>query len=241
MDIIANNIFIDHLSQVESVAGIYSEEEEFGIDFDREGYTVAFDPLDGSANVDSNSPTGSLWCIFKKDQLNGEGIVAAGYVLYSTTTQLVIATGGTIKVMVLDDSDNFIEINDNLVVPGCGQYYSHNDHNNHSISNEKDLQFLNMLSQHSSSRYSGCLVADLNLLLTKGGCFCYPGNDLNINGKIRLLYEAYPAAFIVETACGFSRYNDTASSILTQPLVNIHQQTPIFLMTQWEKNLYDYL
>ena len=197
--------------------------------------------MDGSNGVDTNSPTGSLFCIFKKDQLNGNGIVAAGYTLYSTTTQMVLAIDGTIKVFVLDGFNKFVEIKHDHMVPNCGNYYSHNHHNNHLISNKKDLQFLSTLSQHSSLRYSGCLVADLNLLLFKGGCFCYPGNDININGKIRLLYEAYPSAFIIETACGFSRYNGTPKSILSLPLINIHQQTPIFLMTDWEKNLYDYL
>ena len=244
IDIIANNIFIKHLSQVESIAEIYSEEEEFVIKVnetnqDKSFYAVAFDPLDGSINVDTNSPTGSLFCIYDKNQVNGNGIVAAGYILYSTITQMVLAINGEIKVFNLIEDE--FEFNSNLIIPDSGSYYSHNDSNNKFISNEKNKLFLKQLSNCSNLRYSGCLVADLNLLLIKGGCFCYPGNDKNINGKIRLLYEGYPAAFIVETAGGFSRYNDTISSLLTQPLLNIHQQSSIFLMSNWEKNLYDYL
>jgi len=242
IDTIANNIFIEHLSQVESIAEIYSEEEEFVIKVNETGegiYAVAFDPLDGSINVDTNSPTGSLFCIYDKNELNGNGIVAAGYVLYSTITQMILAINDEIKVYNLNDNE--FEYESTLIIPDSGSYYSHNDSNNQFISNEKHKLFLKMLSNSSSLRYSGCLVADLNLILIKGGCFCYPSNDKNINGKIRLLYEGYPAAYIIETAGGFSRYNDTISSLLTQPLINIHQQSSIFLMSQWEKNLYDYI
>ena len=93
-----------------------------------------------------------------------------------------------------------------------------------------------------SLRYSGCLVADLHRLLFRGGCFIYPANSSERNGKLRLLYEAYPAAHIIETAGGFSRHCDSTDSILDIAYPNdIHQKTPVILMSNSEKVIYDTL
>ena len=253
MDCIANTIFIENLSKCNSIYKLYSEEEEYGININSSGeYIVAFDPLDGSDNIDINNPTGSLFCIFKKEEICGKNIIASGYIYYGNTLQLVIAMGGVVNMYNYSDVvDMFVHENSEfyddtmdlpkIKIPYSGTTYSNNDGNNYKMYNSKIKDFIDVMMWTKNLRYSGCLVADLHRLLFRGGCFIYPENNKDRYGKIRLLYEAYPAAHIIETAGGFSRFDDTTASILDIRLNDIHQKTPIILMSNSEKEIYDSL
>ena len=249
LDCISNKIFINNLSKCKEVYELVSEEEESRIILNNTGtYTVAFDPLDGSDNIEINGSVGSLFCIFDKNKLsNGRDILSSGYINYGPVTQLVIATEGVVKLynysevvdIFVDASSDFYE---GVTVPDIGKCYSNNDGNNRLLIDEKIKNFLYVLMMTKSLRYSGCLVADLHRLLFRGGCFIYPGNSEARNGKLRLLYEAYPAAYIIETATGYSRHDNSKESILDIPFpTDIHCKTPVILMGKSECLLYDTL
>jgi fructose-1,6-bisphosphatase I len=241
MDSIANNIFIDELSKCEAVYQLYSEENEIGMCTNDLGdYIIAFDPLDGSDNIDINNPVGSLFCVFERNSTNGRNILMSGYIYYGNVTQLVVAMDGVVKLYNLKET--FVEDTVGISVPYSGKTYSNNDGNNCKLYNDKIKDFINVLMWTKSLRYSGCLVADLHRLLFRGGCFIYPENRDDRYGKLRLLYEAYPAAHILECAGGFSRYNESETSILDIPFPeDIHQKTPVILMGNSEKEIYDAL
>jgi fructose-1,6-bisphosphatase I len=243
MDTVANDIFINELSNCNNIYELYSEENEYGLCVNNLGeYIIAFDPLDGSDNIDINNPVGSLFCVFEKDSTSGRGILMSGYIYYGNVTQLVVAMDGVVKLYNLMES--FVEdLSDGqLTVPYSGNTYSNNDGNNYKLYNDKIKDFIDVMMWTKSLRYSGCLVADLHRLLFRGGCFIYPENKDERYGKLRLLYEAYPAAHILECAGGFSRHNESTQSILDIPFPDdIHQKTPVILMGNSEKEIYDAL
>ena len=221
LDIFANTRMVQSLEYLGLLCGMASEEEADIIhipdNYPKGKYLAVFDPLDGSSNIDVNINIGSIFGIFEKqgdrsevtenDFLqNGRKILAAGYTVYGSSTMFVYSTGLGVNGFTLDPTvGEFILSHPNIKIPEAGKIYSANEGNYEKWTPEiqkyiYDLR--NNTTRPYSARYIGSLVADFHRNLLKGGVFLYPGDKKNPKGKLRLLYEAIPLAFIVEQAGG---------------------------------------
>ena len=259
LDIFANNQFMGVLQHGISCAGIGSEELDDIVIFDDEisnksKYVCLFDPLDGSANIDVNVSIGTIFSVFKRvselgkpatkeDFLQqGNRQVAAGYVIYGSSTMLVYATRRGVNGFTLDQSiGEFTLSHPDIQCPETGKIYSVN-HGNYFQYDEGVKQYITACQKKNKTnggpytqRYIGSMVADVHRNLIKGGHFMYPGTTDRPNGKLRLLYECNPFAFIVEKAGG--KATDGKQHILDVQPLEIHQRTPFFVgsMTMMEE------
>ncbi len=246
LDIYADQALIHCLGVRENVAVIASEENEEAIMFDgrsgRGKYVVVFDPLDGSSNIDVNVSVGTTFSILcmpedlPEDADPAEAVlqpgikqIAAGYVVYGSSTILVYTTGHGVHGFTLDPSVGaYVLSHENIRMPASGTYYSSNDGYWESYP-QPYRDFITKLRRGEfgrgySLRYIGSLVADFHRTLLKGGVFLYPPTDKNPEGKLRLLYEANPIAFIAEQAGGIA--TDGRRRIMEIEPEQIHQRTP---------------
>jgi fructose-1,6-bisphosphatase I len=241
LDVYANRALLHCLGVRESVAVLASEENEEAVTFKNHGesakYIVVFDPLDGSSNIDVNIGVGTIFSVFSKDTAEpGRDVVlqpgyrqlAAGYVLYGTSTMLVYTTGHGVHGFTLDpEVGAYVLSHENIRMPQQGQIYSVNDANSDSFSEayRRYLERLRsgLLGRRYTARYVGSLVADFHRTLLKGGVFLYPPTASHPRGKLRLLYEANPVAFIAEQAGG--RAIDGEQRILDIQPEEIHHRT----------------
>lgn len=208
-------------------------------------YIIHFDPLDGSSNIDANISIGTIFSIYRRISKSGPGTledclqqginqVAAGYVIYGSSTILVYTTGNGVHGFTLDPTvGEFLLHYENIKIPKTSKTYSINE-GNYSKWNQKLKNYIDDLKSTDkdrnrpySARYVGSLVADFHRNLLYGGIFMYPGDAKNPNGKLRLLYEANPLAFIVEQAGG--RATDGSKRILEIIPHDLHQKTPLFI------------
>ena len=243
LDVYANQALLHCLGLRDSVAVLVSEENDEPVVFDRAPetgeYAIVFDPLDGSSNIDVNINVGTIFSIFRCPRGSGNDIhnavlqvgrkqVAAGYVLYGPSTMFVYTSGhGVFGFTLNPDVGAYVLSHANIRMPERGNVYSVNDAN----SSEIPASYCNFLEQcrgkvfgrSYSSRYVGSLVADFHRTLLKGGIFLYPPTSSYPNGKLRLLYEANPLAFIAEQAGGLA-INGTDSILDIEPQ-GIHQRT----------------
>lgn len=248
LDVIANDIIIKAMDHGGRLCAMASEEEERLIpipDRFRKGkYLLLFDPLDGSSNIDVNVPVGTIFSVVKKvtegevgqmaDALQpGVKQVAAGYVNYGSSTMLVYTTGSGVHGFTLDPSiGEFLLSHPNMRIPEQGRYLSVNDaHEQNWEENVRALmrryRGLDGKRKAMNVRYVGSLVADFHRNLLGGGLFAYPANTTSPNGKLRLLYECNPLAFIAEQAGGAAI--DGQRRILDIPPTSLHQRTPYFV------------
>ena len=217
-------------------------------------YTAVFDPLDGSSNIDSGLPTGTIFGIYKAPEFGpadplttvkqrGSNLLVAGYCLYAAATHLVITIRNGLYMFTLDDvTGEFYLTRANIRIPKIGPIYSYNDANFDGFSTsvkyflndikKKNLSGVNYESYGSenkspSARYMGALVADAHNILLNGGIFTYPPTKSHENGKLRLLYEANPMALIFEQAGGAA--TNGLTRILELQVNEIHQRTPLFI------------
>jgi len=251
LDIYANNQLMGVLKHGISCAGILSEEMNDFIVFDDEisnksKYVVLFDPLDGSSNIDVNISIGTIFGIYKrvsnlgekctKDDFLQKGIyqVAAGYIIYGTSTMLVYATKRGVNGFTLDPSvGEFCLSHPNISFPSTGKIYSVN-HGNYFQFSEPVKKYINNCQKKDKTeggpftqRYTGSLVADLHRNLLKGGIFMYPATNDMRKGKLRLMYECNPFAFIAEIAGGVAT-NGYGRILDIQPN-DLHERTPFFI------------
>lgn len=251
LDIFANNQFMGVLQHGISCAGIGSEELDDIVIFDDEvsnksKYVCLFDPLDGSANIDVNVSIGTIFSVFKRvselgkpatkeDFLQkGSKQVAAGYVIYGSSTMLVYATRRGVNGFTLDQSiGEFTLSHPDIKCPETGRIYSVN-HGNYFQYDEGVKQYITACQKKNKTnggpytqRYIGSMVADVHRNLIKGGHFMYPGTTDRPKGKLRLLYECNPFAFIVEKAGG--KATDGKQPILDIEPTEVHQRTPFFV------------
>ena len=251
LDVYANEKFIQMLTNRNIVCGIASEEEDHYItinsqdDNHQNKYIVLIDPLDGSSNIDVNVSVGTIFSIYRRvtpigtpvtiaDFLQkGNQQVAAGYVVYGTSTMLVYTTGDGVNGFTLDPSiGEFCLSHPNIETPKNGNYYSLNQGNYHSFpEGVKDYirhcQSTDNGKKALSLRYIGSMVADFHRNLLKGGIFIYPSTISAPKGKLRLLYECNPLAFIVEQAGGIATTGH--ENIMDIDATELHQRTPIFI------------
>ena len=255
LDVFANTKMIQSLDHLGLLCGMASEEEDEIIPipdkYPKGKYMIAFDPLDGSSNIDVNVNIGTIFGIFKKSGPAGEAcaadflqkgrkLVCAGYVVYGSSTMLVYSTGRGLNGFTLDPSvGEFILSHPDIMVPECGKIYSANEGNFEKWAPEIQRYILDLRTNSEraySARYIGSLVADFHRNLLKGGVFLYPGDKKNPKGKLRLLYEAIPLAFLIEQAGG--RAVDGVADILEIQPESIHQRTPLIIGSKNEVDMY---
>ena len=248
LDVFANDTIVKAMDHSGRLCGMASEEEPDIIQipdkFRCGKYCLLFDPLDGSSNIDVNVPVGTIFSVVQKitrgkhgeseDFLQpGRRQVAAGYVIYGSSTMLVYTTGQGAHGFTLDPTiGEFLLSHPNIRIPDNGRYLSVNDsYEQYWDENVRQLmrryRGMDGGTKPLNVRYVGSLVADFHRNLLGGGIFCYPSNTKNPRGKLRLLYEANPLAFIVEQAGGLA--TDGRQSILNVQPTELHQRTPLYI------------
>jgi fructose-1,6-bisphosphatase I len=253
LDVFANETLIKALDHGGRLCAMGSEEVEDLIPipdrFKQGRYAVLFDPLDGSSNIDVNIPVGTIFSIVRKISTGPRGElsdllqpgvqqVAAGYVVYGSSTVLVYTTGNGVHAFTLDPMlGEFLLHNPNMSIPAHGKYLSVNDsYEQHWADGVKHLmrryRGLDGKRDAMNMRYVGSLVADFHRNLCGGGIFAYPANTKSPNGKLRLLYEASPLAFIVEQAGGAA--TDGTQRILDIKPTTLHQRTPLYIGSKFD-------
>jgi fructose-1,6-bisphosphatase I len=255
LDVYANETLLHCLSWRETIGLVASEENErpvaihFGSPHAK--YAVVFDPLDGSSNIDVNVSVGTTFAVFRRPaddggDLNrwvlqpGRAQVAAGYVLYGSSTMMVYSVGSGVHGFTLDPSVGaYVLSHENIRMPAKGKYYSVNEAYAEEFPAGYRLFLAKIragaLGQRYSSRYIGSMVADFHRTLLKGGIFFYPPTAESPNGKLRLLYEADPIAFLTEQAGGIA--TDGQRPILDIQPQTIHQRTPLVVGSRAEIEL----
>ena len=244
LDELANEIMIEHLSDSGEFYALSSEEMEQPI-FPEKGkkgkYVISFDPLDGSSNIDVNVSIGTIFSIHRKitgtiEDFYQEGYkqVAAGYVIYGSSTMLVYSTGNGVNGFTLDPAVGmFLLSHPDMKMPEKGKIYSINEANARKWVDKGLVDYIESLKEKGyTTRYIGSMVADVHRTLIKGGIFAYPADKKNTNGKLRLLYEAAPMAFLVEQAGGMATTGK--EDILKVKPTDIHQRVPVFLGSKTE-------
>lgn len=251
LDVFADNALLNAVKWGGQVCGVGSEENEKYTAFDSEvnrksKYVMLFDPLDGSSNIDVNVSIGTIFSIFRRNSsvgdlanINdflqpGDQQVAAGYVIYGSSTMLVYTTGHGVNGFTLEPSiGEFCLSHENMKTPEDGKIYSINEGNLLTCSEGVQSyvgwckQTDKKTSRPYSGRYIGSLVADFHRNLIKGGIYMYPGTTGAPNGKLRLMYEANPLAFIVEQAGG--KASTGTGRILEVKPKDLHQRVPLFI------------
>jgi fructose-1,6-bisphosphatase I len=249
LDIFAHEILIKAMDHGGHFCVMASEEEEDIIHIPKKHkigkYVLLFDPLDGSSNIDANVSIGTIFTIYKRITPDGEPgtiedclqegykQVAAGYVIYGSSTMLVYTAGHGVYGFTLDPAfGEFLLSHDNIKIPANGRIYSLNEGNYlywpQGLKNYiKHLQSNLYNGKPFQARYIGSMVADIHRTLLYGGIFIYPGDRRNEHGKLRLMYECNPMAFIVEAAGG--RATNGKQRILELKPESLHQRTPIYI------------
>ncbi len=253
LDVFANEAMISGLGARRSVGILASEENEMPIVVPHQSphakYAVVFDPLDGSSNIAVNVSVGTTFSIFRRpegadfDDPNrwilqpGRRQIAAGYVVYGSSTVMVYTVGNGVHGFTLDPAIGaYVLSHENIKMPAQGKFYSVNEAYRANFP-KKFCDFIGLLRSgdlnHAySSRYIGSMVADFHRTLLRGGVFMYPPTKTHSEGKLRLLYEANPIAFIAEQAGGIA--TDGNQRILDIQPTGIHQRTPLIVGSQVE-------
>ncbi len=242
LDVIADVRFRRALTNGGEVCALISEEEE-GIVFtgnNKGKYVIAIDPLDGSSNIDVNVSIGTIFSIYHRItpvgtepsiedfMQGGQEQVAAGYILFGSSTMLVYTTGHSVNGFTYDASlGEFILSHPNIKSPKNGSIYSYNDGYLDDFSEPIKRYLSTCRERRHSARYIGSLVADFHRNLLKGGIYLYPPTPTNPDGKLRLLYECYPLAFIAGVT-GCLAVNDSESILNIKP-TSMHQRTPFYI------------
>ena len=240
LDAASSDIFVETLSGSGHEAAIGCEEIERPVIVEGDvpdGYIVLMDPLDGSSNIDVAVSIGSIFGIWQKspgetvsdDSLlrPGNQQVAAAYVVYGSSTVLVLATKDSVQGFTLDsESGSFAVTHPNIKIPADCPYYSTNEGNN-KVLDESTQQAITLLRDKYSQRYVGSLVADFHRNLLKGGIFAYPADTNRKEGRLRLMYEANPLGYVAEQAGGAASTGyERIMDIIPKEL---HQRTPLIL------------
>jgi fructose-1,6-bisphosphatase I len=259
LDVYANEAILHCLSLRESIGVLASEENDHPIVLDfhspRANYAVVFDPLDGSSNIDVNVSVGTTFSILRRPDGDraaedvtrwvlqpGTRQVAAGYVVYGSSTVLVYTVGNGVHGFTLDPAVGaYVLSHENIRMPRQGKYYSVNEANRDEFPPAYG-RFLDQmrstdLGHPYSSRYIGSMVADFHRTLLKGGIFLYPPTRSNPDGKLRLLYEANPIAFLAEQAGGMA--TSGRQRILDIQPDSVHQRTPLIVGSPVEMRAFE--
>ncbi len=242
LDVVANIRFIRALINGGEVCGIISEEDDDIIytGNNKAKYVVAIDPLDGSSNIDVNVSIGTIFSIYRRvspigepptleDFLQGgEEQVAAGYILYGSSTILVYTTGNGVAGFTYDASlGEFILSHQKIKSPKDGKIFSYNEGNFNKYDSGIQQYLETCRHRNHTARYIGSLVADFHRNLLKGGIYLYPPTEKDPQGKLRLLYECYPLAMIAEQAG--AKASDGTQRVLDIKPESLHQRVPFYI------------
>jgi fructose-1,6-bisphosphatase I len=248
LDVYADQIIFRLCDHTGRLCVMASEEHEDIVEippeFPKGRYVLIFDPLDGSSNIDVNVSVGTIFAIYRcidwelrgrlEDCLQpGRDLVAAGYVLYGSSTMLVYSTGSGVHGFTLDpEIGEFLLSHPDMMMPEPPGYYSvnHSYFGRWSTGVQEYVRWLQGRNDSEivlSERYIGSLVADFHRNLMMGGVFLYPAEARKPQGKLRLLYEAAPLAFLAEQAGGYA--SNGRQSILDVEPLTLHQRTPLFI------------
>ncbi|MFY0599104.1 MAG: class 1 fructose-bisphosphatase [Cyclobacteriaceae bacterium] len=241
MDVIADIRFTRALNNGGQVCAIVSEEDEEVIKLDKQGkYVVCMDPLDGSSNIDVNVSIGTIFSIYRRVSPQGTEVisedlmqpgteqVAAGYILYGSSTMLVYTTGHGVNGFTLEPSlGEFVLSHVNMRYPENGKIYSINEGAWKNFSDELQRYIMWCKETGLTARYIGSLVADFHRNMLKGGIYIYPATSNAPSGKLRLLYECNSLAFIAEQAGGVA--TDGKNRILEIKPSAFHQRSPLYI------------
>ncbi|MDF0556734.1 class 1 fructose-bisphosphatase [Kamptonema sp. UHCC 0994] len=244
MDLYANEVFISVFKQSGLVCRLASEEMEKPYYIPENcplgRYSLLYDPLDGSSNLDINLNVGSIFSIRQQEGSDEDGLaldllqegrkqIAAGYVLYGPSTMLVYSIGKGVHSFTLDPSlGEFILSSENIQVPDHGPIYSVNEGNFWQWE-ESIRDYIRYVHRHEgyTARYGGALVGDFHRILLQGGVFLYPGTVKKPEGKLRLLYESAPLAFLIEQAGGLA--STGTEDIMDVVPTKLHERTPLII------------
>ena len=249
LDVLSNEIVKKHLLDSGTVRALASEEEETIVEGDvGANYLVAFDPLDGSSNIDINSMVGTIFSIFESSTTTthiqeqdflqpGRNQVAAGYVLYGPSVMLVITTGDGVNMFTLDQRiGEFVLTDEKISIEADTQEFSINMSNQRHWAKPMQTYITDLLAgkdgpreKNFNMRWVAAMVADVHRILCRGGLFSYPWDSREPNkvGKLRLMYEANPMALLIEQAGG-AAFSDQEPTLDLQP-EHIHQRVPVVL------------
>ncbi|KAI0810895.1 fructose-1,6-bisphosphatase [Irpex lacteus] len=253
LDVLSNDIMINSLRASGKTAVLVSEELEEAViieDKYKGKYCVVFDPLDGSSNIDAGVNIGTIFGIYQiapgskgtiSDVLRpGSEMVAAGYTMYGSSANLVLSTGNGVNGYTLDAAlGEFILTHPNITIPSRGKIYSINEGNS-AYYHTPVINYLNSIKYPTngkspySARYIGSMVADVHRTLLYGGIFGYPDDKKSKKGKLRLLYEAFPMAYLTEQAGGLATTG--RQRVLDVVPTSIHERCPIFLGSKDDVN-----
>ncbi|KAK4771320.1 hypothetical protein SAY87_031852 [Trapa incisa] len=260
LDVVSNEVFCNCLRSSGRTGIIASEEEDVPVAVEETysgNYIVVFDPVDGSANIDTSLTTGSIFGIYGPDEQclvdlddditldqarekcvvsvcqPGRNLLAAGYCLYSSSVVFTLSIGKGVYAFTLDPAyGEFVLTHEDIKIPKTGKIYSFNE-GNYDLWDEKLKGYLDHLRQPRadgkpySGRYIGCLVGEIHRMLLVGGIYGNPHNKKSKNGNLRLLYECAPMSYLVEQAGG--KATDGKKRILDIKPEQVHQRTPIFI------------
>lgn len=255
LDVFAHDTMVKALDHGGNLCCMASEEEEGIISIPEQypigKYVCLFDPLDGSSNIDANVSVGTIFSIYKRitdddkpgtieDCLQpGHQQVCAGYVVYGSSTMLVYTTGNGVHGFTLDPSfGEFVLSHPNIKIPDRANIYSVNESNfDYWDNNVKNyIRYVKATDEKTNrplnSRYIGSMVSDIHRNLLYGGIFLYPASSKSPNGKLRLIYEANPMAFIVEQAGG--RASNGHGDIMQIVPEELHQRVPLFIGSKYD-------
>ena len=244
LDMLADRIIFQALDHTGHLCVMASEEQEDVLEIPDQypcgKYVLNYDPLDGSSNIDANVSIGTIFSIHRRvtpgngcgssrDVMQvGHKQAAAGYLVYGSSTMLVVSTGQGVHGFTLDPSvGEFLLSHEDIKIPDHGKIYSCNEANFDSW-DKGTREYVSSLRQGGKSRYIGSLVADFHRTLLYGGVFLYPADKNAPEGKLRLLYEASPLAFLVEQAGGMAVGADCRRILDIEPQ-EIHQRTPLII------------
>ncbi len=249
LDVQADHIFTEILSQSPHVVAVGTEESEDIIPFDDEyhangDYIVFMDPVDGSSNIDVNVSIGTNFAIFKKPAeqtisemiearsylQKGRSVVAAGYIVYGASTMLVYSMGDGVHGFTLDPAiGEYVLSHTNITIPNTLKYFSVNESYREEWTPEiqEYVQSFYFHPDKPSGRYIGSLVSDFHRNMLKGGVFMYPSNEKHPKGKLRLLYEGVPFAYLAEQAGGTA--TDGIQPILDIQPTELHQRCELYI------------
>ena len=226
-DVYADELLEERLLDLEAVGSYASEErDEVREDDPRADYHVAADPLDGSSNLKSNNTMGTLFGVYGAPlPASGEDLVASGFVLYGPITTMVVARDGEVTESVLEADGTRRVVTEDLTLPEDPTVYGFGGR----VPQWTDAfaDYVAEVETELKLRYGGAMIGDVNQVLTYGGIFGYPGLRDRPEGKLRLLFEGHPIAYVVESAGGAS--SDGEGSLLEREPERLHERTPLFV------------
>ncbi|MFM8911444.1 MAG: class 1 fructose-bisphosphatase [Flammeovirgaceae bacterium] len=241
LDVLANIRFTRALTKGGEAAALISEETESFVDLSNDGkYIIAIDPLDGSSNIDVNVSIGTIFSIYRRKSKEGEPIndtdilqpgdeqVAAGYILYGSSTMLVYTTGHGVNGFTYEPTlGEYVLSHPDMKMPENGKIYSVNEGSANSFSDSVKSYIQYCKDNNYTARYIGSLVADFHRNMLKGGIYIYPATAKDPNGKLRLMYECNALSFIAEQAGGLA--SDGKGRVMEIKPKDLHQRTPFYV------------